>query len=208
MRTLKLENYRGFEEYELRELVDINLLVGPNRCGKTSVLDAVQLLASGGDPGVLISASRRRREFSSGTGSASSKRRLYPLRHHFRGHAFDPGANLSISSDSNGERVRMQIVVPEAEEQLALFELFEEAYPGLALKVSGSAFSDSIHFPVTEDGLVDWGSRAVRYVLRRKSPRAFSPTQFVTAESLHAREMARIWDEVGWRGGTWKSSSR
>ena len=200
MRTLKLENYRGFEEYELRKLAKVNLLVGPNNCGKTSVLEAVQLLVSGGDPNVLISTSRRRREFGNGTGSASSKRRVYPVRHHFHGHAFGLGTSLAISSDSNGERVRMQIVVPEAKEHLALFESYGDGDPGFALKISGSVIGSGIHFPVTEDGLVDWGSRAAWLVSRSMSPRAFSPTQFVTAESLHAREMAGIWNEVELQG--------
>ena len=40
IRTLRLENYRSFERYELRDLARVNLLVGPNNCGKTSVLEA------------------------------------------------------------------------------------------------------------------------------------------------------------------------
>ena len=38
IRTLRLENYRGFKEYELRDLARVNLVVGPNDCGKTSIL--------------------------------------------------------------------------------------------------------------------------------------------------------------------------
>ena len=60
--TLKLENYRGFEKYELHGLSRVNLLVGPNNCGKTSVLEAVQLLVSQGDPGVLVESAQRRSE--------------------------------------------------------------------------------------------------------------------------------------------------
>ena len=200
MRTLKLENYRGFEEYELRALANVNLLVGPNNCGKTSILEAVQFLVSGGNPSVLISNSRRRREFSNGTSGVRSKGTFYPLRHHFHGHRFNLGTSLAISSDSKGERVLMQIVVPRRKEQLRLFDFFEEVDPGFALRISGNAFRSSVHFPVTEDGLVDWESRAVRHVLRGMSPRAFSPTQLVTAESLHVREMASIWNEVELQG--------
>ena len=62
IRTLRLENYRGFGEYELRDLARVNLLVGPNDCGKTSVLEAVELLASRGHPDVLVESLRRRGE--------------------------------------------------------------------------------------------------------------------------------------------------
>ena len=62
IRTLRLRSYRGFKAYELRDLASVNLLVGRNNCGKTSILEAVELLASRGDPGVLVESMRRRGE--------------------------------------------------------------------------------------------------------------------------------------------------
>jgi hypothetical protein len=53
LRDLTIENYRSFEKYRLDNLARVNLLVGDNNCGKTSVLDAVNLLLAGGDVGVL-----------------------------------------------------------------------------------------------------------------------------------------------------------
>ena len=47
--TIELRNYRGFQDYRLSGLSRVNLLVGKNNCGKTSVLEAVHLLASGGN---------------------------------------------------------------------------------------------------------------------------------------------------------------
>jgi AAA15 family ATPase/GTPase len=45
-RSIKIENFRGFKDFELQQLGRINLLVGLNNSGKTSVLEAVQLLCS------------------------------------------------------------------------------------------------------------------------------------------------------------------
>jgi len=42
--------FRGFEQFELSNLRPVNLLVGKNNCGKTSILEAVDLLLSRGDP--------------------------------------------------------------------------------------------------------------------------------------------------------------
>jgi predicted ATP-dependent endonuclease of OLD family len=44
--SLKIENFRCFPTFELPQLGQLNLLVGTNNCGKTSILEAVQLLAS------------------------------------------------------------------------------------------------------------------------------------------------------------------
>ena len=62
--TLRLEGFRGFETYSLSELTRVNLLVGKNNCGKTSILEAIQFLVSGGDPLVLTQAANRRGEVS------------------------------------------------------------------------------------------------------------------------------------------------
>ena len=59
IRTLRLENYRSFRACELRDLARVHLLVCPNNCGRTSVLKAVHLLVSQGDPRVLIQAASR-----------------------------------------------------------------------------------------------------------------------------------------------------
>ena len=37
---LKIENFRGIKSLEINDLARINLFVGKNNCGKTSVLEA------------------------------------------------------------------------------------------------------------------------------------------------------------------------
>lgn len=49
LRDLTIENFRSFDKYQLNGLARVNLLVGDNNCGKTSVLEAACLLASEGD---------------------------------------------------------------------------------------------------------------------------------------------------------------
>ena len=62
LRNLKLEEYRSFDEYELSNLSRVNLLVGKNDCGKTSILEAIHFLVSRGDPEVLVKCADRRGE--------------------------------------------------------------------------------------------------------------------------------------------------
>ncbi len=187
IRTLKLESYRGFEAYRLRELGTVNLLVGPNNCGKTSVLEAVQLLVSQGDPRVLVESARRRSESHSGEDRARVVR--YPLRHHFHGHTLEPGVSLAVSSRDGFGRVRIRIVEGELGETADIFT----GQP-LALSIRAGGDEDPIRFPLTENGSLDWSARAVRHAASMRSTKP--PVQFVTAESLHTREMAGSWNRV------------
>uniref|UniRef100_UPI0040567B04 AAA family ATPase n=1 Tax=Candidatus Electronema sp. TaxID=2698783 RepID=UPI0040567B04 len=59
---LEIKNFRGFSEYKIDDVGQVNLLVGTNNCGKTSVLEAVHLLKSRGDAPVLLSILGRRGE--------------------------------------------------------------------------------------------------------------------------------------------------
>ncbi len=46
IKTLLLENYRGFKNLRLADLGRVNLIVGPNSTGKTSLLEAVSIASS------------------------------------------------------------------------------------------------------------------------------------------------------------------
>lgn len=48
LKTLAISGFRGFKSYKLADLTTVNLIVGKNNSGKTSVLEAIDLLASGG----------------------------------------------------------------------------------------------------------------------------------------------------------------
>ena len=44
LRSLQIENFRGLKKFSMAGLGRVNLLVGTNNCGKTSVLEAIHLL--------------------------------------------------------------------------------------------------------------------------------------------------------------------
>ncbi len=48
--SIEIDGYRGFDRFEMNDLGLVNLLVGRNNSGKTSVLEAIYLLTSKGDP--------------------------------------------------------------------------------------------------------------------------------------------------------------
>ena len=192
IQTLRLENYRGFEEYRLRHLRKVNLLVGPNNCGKTSVLEAVHLLVSRGDPRVLIESARRRWESS----AWEDRRRVaeHPLHHHFHGHRLEPGVGLSVSDSHDFGRVQIQVTEGDPDEPGDLFEIISGSGRPLALVIHAGNDKEGTVFPLTDDGSLDWRSPAMRHLAHNRPN--WPPSQFVTAESLHPREMASAWNRV------------
>lgn len=193
IRTLRLENYRSFREYELRDLTRVNLLVGRNDCGKTSVLEAVELLASRGDPQVLVGSMRRRGEFHVTPDGRQIPQ--YPVYHQFHGHGIGIGSSLSISSDDGLGQVRIDVVEGWQDESHELFDVSEAGLLPLALLIRRGSEEENLKYPLTQDGALAW-SRS----MPRRPPRPWQPTlppaQFVTAESLRPRDMAALWDQV------------
>ena len=60
LRRLQIDRYRGIKALKIDELKNVNLVVGDNNCGKTSVLEAVQLLRTSGNLANVYRVSRLR----------------------------------------------------------------------------------------------------------------------------------------------------
>lgn len=51
---ISIENFRGIKTAQIDDLSRINLLVGKNNCGKSSILDAIFLLLGANNPGLIV----------------------------------------------------------------------------------------------------------------------------------------------------------
>lgn len=60
LRRLQIDRYRGIKALKIDDLKNVNLVVGDNNCGKTSVLEAVQLLRTSGNLANVYRVSRLR----------------------------------------------------------------------------------------------------------------------------------------------------
>jgi hypothetical protein len=95
LKSLKIENFRGFEKFELKQLGRINLLVGENNSGKTSLLEAIQLLTARNDLEPLSRLMIERGEFV----EDSKDQKELEIRHLFYGHGI---GSLRIAGE-NGD---------------------------------------------------------------------------------------------------------
>lgn len=90
LRSLSIENFRALREFRMSGLGRVNLLVGTNNCGKTSILEAIHILASPGQPGALVDGLARRGEVAE-TGDTDVN-----IRHLFHGHRVHEGTTFQV----------------------------------------------------------------------------------------------------------------
>jgi AAA15 family ATPase/GTPase len=86
LRDLKIQNYRTFNDFHVDNLARVNLIVGTNNSGKTSLLEAVYLLVNQDNPECLLNLLSKRGEIVQTSRSSIWQRRLYQIRHIFHTH--------------------------------------------------------------------------------------------------------------------------
>ena len=94
-KNIKIENFRCFKSFELQELGRINLLVGENNSGKTSILEAIQLLCSPINLEPFSELMKNRGEYF--WDNNDKENRKLDIKHLFYGHEIEPKKKLSIS---------------------------------------------------------------------------------------------------------------
>ncbi len=198
LKSLKIENFRGFETLELKQFGRVNLLVGENNCGKTSVLEAIQLLCSRGNLEPLSQLMVGRGEtFISDERkvSPSSPREMLDVCHLFYGHDLTLGNNFKISSDND----RVECFIDIHGTQQASFYLNDDNFPvplescAMNLTWISSQEKEGISLLLSPEGGVD--SEYLRRNRRELKKNAIK-TQFVTSSSLTSDEMIELFDQI------------
>ena len=211
LKSLHFHGYRAFRDFRIGDLGRVNLIVGKNNAGKTSVLEAIRLLASGGDPTALYQIATERGETLATDAEASEYRRevAADISHFFCGHVFGPGSEFKIDSGNGLGSFSAEIVeasqVGEKEELFIGREgrLFDETgfERLLALRVRGSSTGEPFRhtaFAVSDEGgfQVD-SSMAARIRPYRHGPKGqVFPTVVITPSSLQPSYMANMWERI------------
>lgn len=208
LHTLALKGFRGFGSYRLSGLTRVNLLVGKNNCGKTSVLEAIELLASEGNPRVLYDSLRRRGE----RGTRRMPRPVMDVAHVFHGHACSPGVSFELSSSDNGkDTLKVKILsLEEVDEkvddwdlrvkkwqQRRLLVLDEDVPPALAMHIDMGVPGREILLPVMEDGTIGIKyERPLRSSLSLRNSHSTTSVHFLTLDAFDPASMGGMWDIV------------
>ena len=192
LKTLELRGFRGFKSYALKDLTRVNLIVGKNNCGKTTVLEAVELLVSNGHPSAFAAVARRRRE----TGAS---RYGVDISHLFSGHVCQPGTRFVLTSDHHELSVKI-LTLEEVGEDVDRWDLRniqtwkrareveDETEPEFGLRIA-TGTEESTVLPVDKEGTLLWP----RY---RRNGSSEPPVRFLGLDSLVDARMSDTWDEV------------
>ena len=96
--SLDIRGFRCFDHLEVKELARVNLLVGANNRGKTSLLEALELCGTRAAPSALEALLARRDEHPATTPPGAE----LSVRHLFHGHEIEPLKAFEISAMANG----------------------------------------------------------------------------------------------------------
>ena len=205
IKTLSVQNFRSFGRFELKNLGRVNLLVGTNNCGKTTVLEAANILMANGDLTVIWSTLLRRGEDIYGERDPvnASTGRQVDIRRLFRGHEIEVGKYFQLSADTDFGGVAMVAKIDEyrpAQQQLfdaepQAVESSEDFLPPLSLSLHWPhGPGKELNIPISRRGGIS--SDAIRRNAGRFAVDEGFPMRFLTASSLTAEVISMLFEDI------------
>jgi hypothetical protein len=212
---LELTNYRGFERYRLSGLARVNLLVGKNNSGKTSILEAVKLLEAADDLAVLNRIAFNRGEVAFGSEDSNIGRAFTDLSHFFHGRDLRPKTRLAITTDQYQIDFTIDDISDELQKMVDEDPGFRESARPTSIDVlaprsmamcvitfaitaplkSRSAISSGLI--ISEEGWIVGTPTTRRSKVIRRRP---STSQLITPDSLAIGLLKVLWDLVNTQG--------
>ncbi len=196
--SIEITGYRGIKRLKLDGLSRVNLLVGKNNSGKTSVLEAIELQTSG-DFSALTAAQFRRGERHP-EDEGRSEFSLYDLRQVFHGRSLEVGSTFAIEQTpaEGGETSRLECTVAEGISKpdfknvggTRLQAVFEDSF---ALSIRPGSGKESGKVLVSQSGAQAMSGGWTR---PRRTLKPYTPVQMVTTDREVDKELLREWRDI------------
>jgi AAA15 family ATPase/GTPase len=190
--TLSLHNFRGFSHYSLSDLTRINLLVGKNNAGKTSILEAIEILSYGGRPSSLLRSPNRRGEFSS-QGSEAGLRAEHDIRYLFHQHRIQDGSSFEIKANNDSTFPAVSCVIRNPE--VVQLEISDQDEPSMTyeLVVKGPENEKGSVIKISTEGILASGFRGGPISTAQLTP---SSAVFLGTEGADFNILQKMWDDI------------
>lgn len=195
--SVTIRGFRSFQSLHVKPLSRVNLFVGANNAGKTSLLEAIELLVQGTPTALWRSPARRGEEIIQGPDEDRPTWAEFDLSHLFFGHSLK-NATFSIEGEGTPPRsVECQVLEPRFDVEggagQGRLPLDESAGPILPISFRSSALSSPEVIPVTPGGGVTQSTRR-RYLSFPQE--SITPVNFIAPESIDSRRLGSLWDRV------------
>ena len=197
--SLELHGYRGFANYVLNDLACVNLLVGKNNSGKTSVLEAISLLSENGSLPALARSAIQRRQQKLWFTDNQRNIDIFDISPVFFGYRITPNARFTVAS--NGNRMSMETVRINELESGQLYSdpeiqemernIGETASIGLKISANSLKYPIAI-FPITESGLLIYSNQLRQYARWETLCRS----RFLSTTPMSYFDIRNIWEKV------------
>jgi AAA15 family ATPase/GTPase len=203
LNSFEVQQYRAFDCLTIPHVGRVNLIVGKNNVGKSSLLEALWLFSQRGRPSVLLDLLRSRDEFPriyrpTDENDASSKERIWDIRFLFCGRE-DLRENFKVISmgpvDSPDEKLNLSIrwYAQETDEQGTIHR---------KLISDSNKRAEGDPYIVTQLG--NNGTKIYRldrvmerrYASLTNADTGAIPSRFIRANGLNTDEVAQLWDNV------------
>lgn len=197
--SIHIEGYRGFQRFDMNRLGCVNLLVGTNNSGKTSVLEALHLLTTRGDPMALWQVLWRRGERVPGSSSRRPQAEL-DVSHLFTGHDTHIGSRFLISATNQSPERSVAFSVGEyspKQQRSDSGPAQDNLLPSrLVLQIKGDPPPAVATVSLTRTlGILPDSLEVPSPRLRRRSSEE-NPSQFITSDSLDSDDLISLWDRI------------
>lgn len=195
--SIQIHGYRGFEQFQMEDLERVNLVVGTNNSGKTSVLEALYLLTSRGAPFALWQVLWRRGERLPERGPNAPE---MDVCHLFTGHEVHMGSKFTLTAKNQSPEKHVTFAIGEiGDEQSPKTTTVREGVPvasRLGLHIKGTPTPPVSVIPLSRYGGVSAESLESPRRVRGRPLDDEIPSQFITTESLSGTELVGLWDKV------------
>jgi predicted ATPase len=192
--SIEIEGYRGFDRFEMGDLGMINLLVGRNNSGKTSVLEAIYLLTSKGDPTAIWQLLWRRGEQLPEERSRSEAGPELDICHLFYGHDLHVGSKISFSSKNQSPKRALEFEIAEATAK-DREKLMPPGFP-LVMHIRGSHVQAPGLVPISRKGGMPSEAMQMPRRMRGRFSDDSERAQYITTDSMNAQDLIKMWDKI------------
>ncbi len=197
LNSLEIREFRAFKHLQIERLGRVNLIVGKNNVGKSSVLEALRLYAQRGNPALLWNLLRSRDESRiSLQREGGVLEQLESIKHLFYGRNKELKSSIRIGPKDSEKQV-LSILIDVVQQQLALFtpnqDMVDDLFPNDSIDNSDT-LSYGIYITYGSDRrmyLLDKGGSLVG----RKAELGIK-SLFIPAEGLLKHQQGIFWDNI------------